>query len=328
MADKQDPLGTYRGKRDLGRTTEPPAGRKRRSRRPRFAVHRHDASAAVFRGGRWCCARATRSARSGSCCCRRRPSGCPPSSPASMPTWTTSGSSRRGGRCSTGGLAARRCRCRHVAAAAVPQAPVPVGLRNPVPRVADSVSWRRFCRIPLDRSVPHPTTLVKLVRRAGPGVVEDRLLRGRKLRVDTTVVKADIDHPTDADLLEKAVRKLGGLVRRIKRGAATPTRFRDRSRSAGRRLRQLSRTLRRRTGQAPAGRGQVSWATASRAARTASSASVLPPRRACRCAGCGCAPAACWPRRCCTRPPAAWPTPWRSWCCGPPEASAARSLWR
>jgi len=33
--------------------------------------------------------------------------------------------------------------------------------------VADSISWRRFCRIGLDRPVPHPTTLVKLVHRAG-----------------------------------------------------------------------------------------------------------------------------------------------------------------
>jgi transposase, IS5 family len=102
--------------------------------------------------------------------------------------------------------------------------------------VADSLSWRRFCRIGLDRPVPHPTTLVKLVRRAGPEVIEQlnaallgklaagKLLRGRKLRVDTTVVEADIDHPTDADLVEHAVRKLGGLVRRIKgRGAAGRT---------------------------------------------------------------------------------------------------------
>ena len=56
--------------------------------------------------------------------------------------------------------------------------------------VADSISWRRFCRIGLDRPVPHPTTLVKLVRRAGPEVIAqlngallgklaaDRLLRG------------------------------------------------------------------------------------------------------------------------------------------------------
>jgi transposase, IS5 family len=147
--------------------------------------------------------------------------------------------------------------------------------------VADSLSWRRFCRIPLDRPVPHPTTLVKLVGRAGPEVIgqlnavllgklrEGKLLRGRKLRVDTTVVEADIDHPTDADLLEKAVRKLGGLVRRIKgRGAATRTRFRDRSRSASRRLRQISRTLRRRTGQAPADVDRLTAEVAGIARRT------------------------------------------------------------
>lgn len=44
----------------------------------------------------------------------------------------------------------------------------------------------------------------------------DKLLRARKLWVDTTVVGADVDHPTDADLLEHAVHKLGGLVRRVK----------------------------------------------------------------------------------------------------------------
>jgi transposase, IS5 family len=55
--------------------------------------------------------------------------------------------------------------------------------------------------------------------------------------VDTTVVEADIDDPTDADLLEQAVRKVGGLVRRSKgRGAASRTRFRDRGRAAGRRM--------------------------------------------------------------------------------------------
>jgi IS5 family transposase len=129
--------------------------------------------------------------------------------------------------------------------------------------VSDSISWRRFCRIGLDRPVPHPTTLVKLVRRAGPKVIDelnaallhkladDKLLRARKVRVDTTVVEADVDYPTDADLLEHAVRKLGGLVRRIKaRGAASRTRFRDRGRAAGRRMKQLARTLRRRTGVA------------------------------------------------------------------------------
>jgi IS5 family transposase len=31
--------------------------------------------------------------------------------------------------------------------------------------VADSISWQRFCRIPLGGRVPHPSTLVKLARR-------------------------------------------------------------------------------------------------------------------------------------------------------------------
>src|SRR6266704_2600155 len=129
--------------------------------------------------------------------------------------------------------------------------------------VSDSISWRRFCRIPLDQPTPHPTTLSKLVRRGGPDTIAalntallaklaaDKLLRARKLRIDTTVVEADIDYPTDADLLEQAVRTLGGLVRRLKaRGVGSRTRFRNRSRSAGRRLKQISQTLRRRVGVA------------------------------------------------------------------------------
>jgi len=30
--------------------------------------------------------------------------------------------------------------------------------------VGDSITWRRFCRIPIDGKVPHPTTLMKLER--------------------------------------------------------------------------------------------------------------------------------------------------------------------
>lgn len=59
-------------------------------------------------------------------------------------------------------------------------------------------------------------------------------MRCRKLRIDTTVIEADIDHPTDADLLDHGVRKLGRLVRRIKAaGGARRTRFRDRTDQQG-----------------------------------------------------------------------------------------------
>jgi IS5 family transposase len=163
--------------------------------------------------------------------------------------------------------------------------------------VADSISWRRFCRLGLDRPVPHPTTLVKLVRRAGPEVIgqlnaallakltADKLLRARKLRVDTTVVEADIDYPTDADLLEHAVRKLGGLVRRIKgRGAASRTRFRDRGRAAGRRMKRLARTLRRRTGVAMAEVDRLTGEVARIARQSLREVQVV-ARNACRALG-------------------------------------------
>src|SRR3954447_22055009 len=60
--------------------------------------------------------------------------------------------------------------------------------------VADSISWRRFCRIRLDGQVPHPTTLMKLTTRCGPVAVdacneallakaaEAKLLRGAAAR--------------------------------------------------------------------------------------------------------------------------------------------------
>jgi len=38
--------------------------------------------------------------------------------------------------------------------------------------VADSITWRRFCRIPLDGKVPHPTTLMKLTTRCGTTAVD------------------------------------------------------------------------------------------------------------------------------------------------------------
>src|SRR5271155_4547120 len=34
--------------------------------------------------------------------------------------------------------------------------------------VADSISWQRFCRIPLGGAVPHPTTLMKITTRVHP----------------------------------------------------------------------------------------------------------------------------------------------------------------
>jgi IS5 family transposase len=94
--------------------------------------------------------------------------------------------------------------------------------------VADSISWQRFCRIPLGGQVPHPTTLVKLTRRVGPAAVEQlnqvllakaathKVLRTHKVRADTTVVAANVRYPTDAGLLARAVSTLAHTIGRIR----------------------------------------------------------------------------------------------------------------
>src|SRR6201997_2823044 len=123
--------------------------------------------------------------------------------------------------------------------------------------VADSITWRRFCRIPLDGRVPHPTTLMKLTTRCGSAAVdglneallakaaEAKLLRTNKVRADTTVVEADVGYPTDSGLLAKGIGTVARSVARIKTlGGAIRTRGRDRSRSAGRRARAIASKLR------------------------------------------------------------------------------------
>jgi transposase, IS5 family len=204
-------------------------------------------------------------------CCPSRPGGCP----RSTPTWTTSACWRRGELCSTGGLVVPRSRSTRCCGCCTSNT-ASSWATSASREVADSIGWRRFCRLGLDQPVPHPTTLVKLVRRAGPEVIEQlnqalraKLAADKVLRVNTTVVEADIDYPTDADLLEQAVRKVGGLVRRSKAyGAASRTRFRDRGRAAGRRMRQLAPSLRRRGEDAMAEVDRLTGEVAGLARRT------------------------------------------------------------
>jgi len=67
------------------------------------------------------------------------------------------------------------------------------------------------------------------------------VLRSRRLRVDTTVVEADIRSPTDSGLCAHAVSRLTGLAKRIRRAGLAPrSRLRDRRRSIGKRVRAIS----------------------------------------------------------------------------------------
>jgi IS5 family transposase len=106
-----------------------------------------------------------------------------------------------------------------------------LGYETLVQEVSDSISWRRFCGIGYQQSVPDSTTLIKLTHKYGERVLEElhelliedlqkrKLVRGRKIRVDSTVVASDIHYPTDAGLLFDGLRRLRqGLLRLPKPG--------------------------------------------------------------------------------------------------------------
>ena len=128
--------------------------------------------------------------------------------------------------------------------------------------VADSITWRRFCRIPLDGKVPHPTTLMKLTTRCGTAAIDGlneallakavqaKVLRTDRLQADTTVVPANVAYPTDSGLLAKAIKRIAVTGRRIQAaGGAVRTAVRDRSRSAGKRAHGIAAKLRMRSAQ-------------------------------------------------------------------------------
>jgi IS5 family transposase len=138
-----------------------------------------------------------------------------------------------------------------------------LGFETLCAEVSDSISWRRFCRIPLDATVPHPTTLMKLTTRCGSAAVDglneallakaaqQKLLRTARVRADTTVIPANVAYPTDSGLLARAVRRIAETGRRIQAaGGATRTRVRDRSRAAGRRAHAIAVKLSSRAAQA------------------------------------------------------------------------------
>src|SRR5947209_4913552 len=127
--------------------------------------------------------------------------------------------------------------------------------------VFDSLLLRQFCRVYWE-DVPDDTTLNRWAKLITPDTLEAihervvqlarerKVTRGRKLRVDSTVVETTIHHPTDSSLLADGVRVISRLLRRAKAVLGTGIDlgnevFRTRNRSVRRAIQQLHRIARR-----------------------------------------------------------------------------------
>ncbi len=137
------------------------------------------------------------------------------------------------------------------------------GYETLVREVSDSIHLRRFCQIAIDASVPEESTVRKLTRRLGAESVNEitraaiakakreRRFSPRAARIDSTVIEADIRHPSDAMLALQGAKALAGKGRRLAEAlGAKGNSVQDRSRAIGRRVRAISRTAGRRSGEA------------------------------------------------------------------------------
>ena len=87
-----------------------------------------------------------------------------------------------------------------------------------------------FARIGIDQPVPDPSTLKRITKRCGPEAVEalnrvlvtgaDRrgLVDTSRVRLDSTIVDANVAYPTDSGLLTKAVKGLVTAAARLSSG--------------------------------------------------------------------------------------------------------------
>jgi transposase, IS5 family len=101
--------------------------------------------------------------------------------------------------------------------------------------------------------VPDDKTMGRLARQLGPEAIEllhrrmveialeKKIVTGRKMRVDTTVVEKDIHYPTDSSLMGDGVRVLTRVMKKVaaKVGEAG-AKFRDRTRSVKRRILEIA----------------------------------------------------------------------------------------
>lgn len=111
--------------------------------------------------------------------------------------------------------------------------------------LADSISYRAFCGYGLTDETPKKSTLQENLKRVKPETMEkvnrliikqaqhDEVEKGRKARIDSTVVKTNIHEPTDSSLLSDVVRVLARIMGRYRENPSC--RFTNHSRRAKRR---------------------------------------------------------------------------------------------
>jgi transposase, IS5 family len=118
--------------------------------------------------------------------------------------------------------------------------------------LADSRTYRTFCRLGITDPVPKKSALARNIKALRPetlqaihrivirAAAEQGIEKGRKVRIDATVVGSPIHHPTDSELLWDGVRKLTDLMQKARKLLGSRyVSFPNRTRRAKRRRQEI-----------------------------------------------------------------------------------------
>ena len=122
-----------------------------------------------------------------------------------------------------------------------------LGYRDLAFHLIDSLTYRRFCLLGVTDNAPSKSALHEAIKAIRPETMEaiHRVLisstdarevePARQVRVDSTVVKANIHHPTDSGLLWDCIRTLTRLMKKARELQGEEIKFNNRLRRAKRR---------------------------------------------------------------------------------------------
>ncbi|MEW5897500.1 MAG: ISNCY family transposase [Nanoarchaeota archaeon] len=129
--------------------------------------------------------------------------------------------------------------------------------------VSKTPMYKRFCHIPMEMDAPTDTAMMKITKKYGDEIIRElndnfilelrkkKIIKGRKIRIDSTVIESNIAYPTDAELLYKGVERLETIMTAVKKqqGQSVRKSAKKKTKEMKRKLLTINKMVRRRTNE-------------------------------------------------------------------------------
>ncbi len=129
-------------------------------------------------------------------------------------------------------------------------------------RAKTDIAWRAFAKLSFATKAPDHTTLAKWANFWGEETmrevhkniikycVKNKIIKGERMRTDTTVTETNTHYPTDASLLGDGIKVITRIIKKIKTIAKIKIRFRNRVKEVKKKIFDMSNSFKKRTGEA------------------------------------------------------------------------------